>query len=797
MPITSPADPRRAAGAASAEAAWVAGIPREQVPGHHVSGEQGPADQGPTGQSSAGTFRDAWGIPHLRAGSADELAFLQGRNAATDRSWQIEMERWRSEGRTAEHLGPEGLPWDRFARQARIDDTARGCFGNLDAATQRWCTAYVDGVNAALESGRRNAAEFRNTATAPAAWEPWTPLGVFLVHHILFSTFPNKLWREHVAQALGPEAVELFSIEAPVWAGSNAWALAGSLTSSGFPLVAGDPHRLMELPGVYQQVHLACPEFDVVGLAFPGVPGLPHFGHTGSAAWAVTNAMADYQDLYAEEFRLDGTTLQAHGPDGWEPVLANHREHIPVRGAAPEMVDVVETARGPVISGGPDGGAFSLRMPSRAAGSLGFDALLPLLWSRSAGDVEAALGSWVEPVNCVLTADAGGDVRQMVAGKVPDRNQENRVRPVPAWSAAHQWTGAWVDLPRARVDTLAVNANDRDAGGGDLTGLEFAPPHRARRIRHLLEEASAGQDAAGLNTAGMGTADLDAAGLDGVGFNTAGLNGVGLNTAGQDTAGLDTADMQRIHMDTQLGSWPALRAALDDADAAGREGTAALSAAALELRERLLGWDGHMLAGSSDAAAFAAWRSALVVALTRAPVLAPLSAPAPHSALFAPWLNPTARVGFALETILAKGAAFGVDIPGAVRQALEEAAAAPSTGTWGSSHAVVPLHALADYPTVGAAAPGIPLTPVSGDTSCVLSTESLPGITDGSFRGPVARYVWDLSDRARSRWIVPFGASGKLDDENFLSQLPLWAAGELIPVVTDWNQLTKENDDQR
>jgi penicillin amidase len=78
----------------------------------------------------------------------------------------------------------------------------------------------------------------------------------------------------------------------------------------------------------------------------------------------------------------------------------------------------------------------------------------------------------------------------------------------------------------------------------------------------------------------------------------------------------------------------------------------------------------------------------------------------------------------------------------------------------------------------------------------VLSTESLPGVTDASFRGPVARYVWDLSDRAKSRWIVPFGAAGKSDDHNFLSQLPLWAAGELLPVVTDWDQLTKENHDR-
>jgi len=29
-------------------------------------------------------------------------------------------------------------------------------------------------------------------------------------------------------------------------------------------------------------------------------------------------------------------------------------------------------------------------------------------------------------------------------------------------------------------------------------------------------------------------------------------------------------------------------------------------------------------------------------------------------------------------------------------------------------------------------------------------------------------------------------------DPHFLDQLPLWAAGELIPVVTDWSLLTEE-----
>ncbi len=65
---------------------------------------------------------------------------------------------------------------------------------------------------------------------------------------------------------------------------------------------------------------------------------------------------------------------------------------------------------------------------------------------------------------------------------------------------------------------------------------------------------------------------------------------------------------------------------------------------------------------------------------------------------------------------------------------------------------------------------------------CTVHREPPPGVDDRSFRGPVARYVWDLADRQNSRWIVPFGASGVPDHKHFADQLPLWTAGgELAP----------------
>lgn len=297
-------------------------------------------------------YRDAWGIPHLRAGSAGELARAQGRVTARDRAWQLEVERHRAQGTSAAFLGAGALSWDTLARRARLADTARRCFGALerrDPETADWVRAYVDGVNEELPGTR--APEFARVGLAPGRWEPWTPLGVWLATHILFAGFPAKLWRDEALRHLGPDAVGLFAADGPGTSGSNGWLVAGTRTTTGHAVLAGDPHRYIEEPGVYQQIRLSCPEFDVIGLAVPGVPGIAHFGHTGTVAWSITNAMADYQDLYRERLRRTGAGVEALGPDGGWHRATRHTETVEVAGEAAVEIEVIETGRGPVIAG--------------------------------------------------------------------------------------------------------------------------------------------------------------------------------------------------------------------------------------------------------------------------------------------------------------------------------------------------------------------------------------------------------------------------------------------------------------
>ncbi|MGW6686082.1 penicillin acylase family protein [Streptomyces sp. NPDC054961] len=713
-------------------------------------------------------YRDAWGIPHLQAPDPLRLSYAQGRTTAFDRAWQLEVERLRAEGASASLLGPDSVAWDRFARQSRLADTARRCYAELDPETAAWVGAYVAGVNDGLASG---AARDERFGHAPEPWEPWVPLAVWISTHILFAGFATKLWRERVARVLGDEAVTLFATDGPGTAGSNGWLVPGDRTSTGAAIIAGDPHRFIEDPGVYQQIRIACPDYDVLGLAVPGVPGLAHFGHTGGVAWAITNAMADYQDLYEERLRtLEDGRIEALGPDGaWEPV-ARHTETITVAGAGPVEVEVLETARGPVIiraddtddadatdgadpanatgtsgtsnaagaagaSGtdrgpapAPGGRTLSLRYPPRVRRDLGFAALPALLRARTVADVDAALDGWAEPVNVVHAADTEGGLLHRVAGAVPLRDPANRLRPVPARDARHAWQG-WADTPAEPVQGFAVMANAR--GIASPLGVEFAPPHRANRIRELLS----------------GSTDWSA------------------------------KDMAEVHADTHLASAAPLLALLP-----ALEG---LSAAADALRTRLLGWDRRMDAGSTDATVFSAFRAATVRRFAADPVFAGLADAPDGPEVFHPWLYLLPRVGYALEGLLGTTLLPGLDRAAHVRAALEDTAADTPDAPWSQVHRLAPWSALPDRDTVW---PGL-----GGDHDCVNATSTVPGYTDLAARASAARFVWDLARREDSLWAVPLGADGVTTAPHHHDQLPLWARCALVPVVTDWSRLTKES----
>lgn len=449
-------------------------------------------------------LRDELGVPHGYADDEDEAFFTQGWVHAEDRLWQMEYDRRRAQGRMAEVVGASAVAADVFYRRVDLPVFVRADVAALRDDTVAMLEAYARGVNAWVDA-HPLPREFDVAGVGFAAWEPWHSLLVFRVRHLLMGSARGKLWRSVVADVLGRDRVRTM---VPGWGedhiacvppgapcpsgsyigvgevdgGSNNWVLSGKRTASGRPLLAGDPHRELEAPNVYVQGHVACPQWDVLGLGMPGVPGFSHFGHNDRVAWSITHAMADDQDLFTFE-------------PGSFPVT--RCETVSVRDGEPVSVDVVHTPRGPLITD-----RLALGWTALADRNHGFDVMAPMLRADSVSALFATMPPWVEPANSLLAADVDGNVGYLLRGRLPRRRRpEGAWLPVPGNDESFAWDG-WVDfadLPRCEnpSDGFLFSANNAIAASpsAPYVGMDVAPPWRATRIAAAL----AAHDAASID----------------------------------------------------------------------------------------------------------------------------------------------------------------------------------------------------------------------------------------------------------------------------------------------------------
>lgn len=721
--------------------------------------------------------RDEWGIPHVGATTARDAFFAQGFVQAADRLGQLEYDRRRAGGRWAEVAGIGAASFDVFVRRCGLALAARREYDALDPAAREVLDAFAAGVNAFLAFRRPLPPDLARVDLHPTRWEPWDCCAVFLVRHVVFANWQKKLWRGRAAATLGAEAVarlscpdafpvplivppdELFraaatdpdalsdvltamAAVAEPNAGSNSWALSGARTASGAPLVAGDPHRFVEVPGVYAQGHLTCPDFDAAGLSFVGVPGFPHFGRTDHVAWCVTNANGDYQDLFVERFEQDATPAR--------------REIIEVRGSEAISIECYETPRGPVVFGDPSTGiAISMRSTALVEPSPGLSVVRPMLLARTVDELDDVMRSWVDPVNNFVSADVDGAISYRTIGTIPIRALANAWGPVPGWTGEHDWHGtlAYDDLPRVKDPDggVLVTANQRivDADYPHFLGLDYARPDRAIRIRARLDE-------------------LESATVD---------------------------DMAAVHRDRQslaAGVWVEHLLTLTGADEWERDAL-----------DRLRAWDRTMDADSVAATVYVVTRDAVGKWVTHQASLAPLRAPLVDepSGTFQPlelrvWAMLTALLAADDRTLLPGGSTWS----DALAAGLTDAVALLRTSLgddadawhWGSLHVSAPTHPLsASHPEWGGELDP-PAVPVGGEWDTVFSTAHPAGFGFWVTSASVARYVFDLADRSNDRWIVPLGASGDATSEHFADQQVRWAAGELV-AIRSWAELERDD----
>ena len=734
-------------------------------------------------------IRDVDGVAHIRARDSYGAFFGQGYAVAQDRLWQIEYDRRRAEGRLAEVIGPRGVGTDLFHRRLGLAEAAIADYAALTPEATAALDAYADGINTHLAELQPEdlCPEMELLGGVPPAWEPWQSIALFKVRHLLMGTYEIKLWRSALVRNLGPQnasrlwpadgsVVTVLAGEAAAAAGllsadldriadalseipeehrrdsggSNNIALHGSRTATGAPLLAGDPHRALDLPNVYWQNHIACDEFDAIGLSIPGVPGFPHFGHNATVAWCITHGMADDQDVFLERLRTDSAGRVEYEHDGAWRTARTRTERIDVAGGDAVTTTVAETHHGPILAGDPAlGVGLALRWTALAERDSTFDSLVPMLRASNVGELDDAMRPWVVPVNNVLFADRSGDIAFRVRGRLALRASENGWTVVPGWDAAHDWRG-WADYddqPHAinPASSFFITANNPQSTDGPYVSNDFAGPARATRLTELVG----------------GRAD----------WSPDAIREVLLD---------DTSLVAPRFVEGLLAVAPGHRLE--------RSAQASLRA-----------WDFKMERNSAAAAIYVACRSELLRVVSHSlglhnDRLGALGAgPALAQTARFMWTRLAALVAADDDSLLPGGwdLAFAAALRWGVRTLESRLGTDISLWRWGALHEVHWTHPLrALRPDLGALLSTPDRVEVGGDGDCVLATGVAPPSLE-AVTGPVARYVMDLDDWDRSVWVVPNGVSGDPRSPHRSDQLSSWATGTMRPM-----RWTKESVDR-
>ncbi len=467
--------------------------------------------------------RDLHGVPHIRASSLHDLWFAQGFVHAQDRLWQMEVGRRQLAGTFAEIIGEAVLESDRLVRRVGFVRAAEREWAQANEESRAVVEPYVAGVNAFLASGEPLPIEFELLGYRPSAW---TPLDVVVGQKwgsFQSVPFDAKLANLALLRALGTEGfARLFPWyppDAPVivppgeeagpldWGlrdllerpqqgaeavgGSNNWAVDGALTTTGKPLLAGDPHQTPTVPGSHYVCHLVCPEFAAVGVGGGG-PGVNLWGHNGDVAWSLTRSGVDTQDLLIEQ--LDGGDPPRYlFRDEWLPVQV-HREEFRVRGRDEPVVELVyETHHGPIVSGGPGqpGPALALAWGGMEP-TQSFASLVPIHSARTVPEMIEAHREWGSNNGNHVFADTSGNIGYLLSGRLPRRRGGPAHVPVPGWTGEHEWEG-WVpfeEMPRSvNPPSHFVNTSNNLIVRPDYPHYVSAGPFasdRAQRIASLL-----------------------------------------------------------------------------------------------------------------------------------------------------------------------------------------------------------------------------------------------------------------------------------------------------------------------
>jgi penicillin amidase len=712
-------------------------------------------------------------VPHIFAASMRDAYRTLGWVHARDRLWQMETQRRIGQGRLAELVGTLGLDLDREMRVLGLYRLAEASYGALDADTRADLDAYAAGVNAYLDHPVAPLPlEFQLLHITPEPWRPADSL-VFgkLMALQLSSNYREEALRAALAARLPPDVMNDLMPDTPTagfttlalkgidWRrfaqnlppvlgpdrASNEWVVDGSLTRSGKPLLANDPHLGLSAPILWYLVRIVTPGGSIAGATFPGAP-FHILGHNDHVAWGVTTTGGDVEDLFVEDV-APGDPTRYVTPDGTAPFVTRD-ETIHVRFGADVHLTVRETRHGPVMSDiDPDlaaavgpGKAVALAFVGLDPADTTTQAFRQMNLARDWPSFQAALKLWKTPEQNMVYADTDGHIAFTSVGPLPLRKRPTDDLPAPGSSGVADWTGLadFSQLPQA-VDPPGhrfINANNR------VVPQDFPiyvarhyddNPFRADRIAEMLDETNA----------------------------------------------YTAPDFGRMQMDVKENDSDMLLPKLLAAHPASDAGRRAI--------DMLQGWDRLMRRDRPEPLIYAAW----VTRLQQALVKKRLGAAADLAPEFGYYKeNLIARL---LDRYAAEGSGGGSGEAAPILQATLDDAMTALAGTygqdiaawrWGDSHrATLTSQLLGRIPLLGGLFDvGLPASggPETINAGGFFSSD---GVHFPDSHGPGYRGVYDLADLDASRFIIATGESGNPLSPHYGDMAERWRSGDAVTLA--------------
>lgn len=494
--------------------------------------------------------RDSHAIPHILSSSRHDAFFALGYTHAQERMFQMDLFRRFGRGRLAEVAGSLAIDADIYARTIGAARAAEADYAAASPELKATLSAYADGVNAWLSTRDRPLQpEFTLLLIEPEPWQPTDSLVLGkLLALMLTGNWSGEAQRARLAEKLDGETLEFFTppqgggpapdnsgplpdfasrpvrdairqtlalmdpVKDVIGTGaSNAWAVAGSRTASGKPILANDPHLGLMAPGLWYLAHLSAPGLEVVGATLPGIP-MPILGHNGRVAWGLTTTGGDASDLFVETVDPSDPNryLTPDGPQAFE----TRQEEIEVRLGSPVTITLRATRHGPVVSDvttgnlpRAEGTVVALSHGALQPQDRTAQAMLDFLDAKDADAFLAAARNFHSPQQNLTYADTDGNIGMIAAGRMPVRKSGDGRMPADGASGVQDWVGLvpFEGLPQFRnpASGFVFNANNAVTSPDArwYIGKDFDVPYRATRLRDLLaartgytlDDAAAGQ----------------------------------------------------------------------------------------------------------------------------------------------------------------------------------------------------------------------------------------------------------------------------------------------------------------